>query len=499
MLQCSCMETTENSIDLNFVVPPLPKEALKKLPSYCPKPNPRNLATQYYFWNRELIKETLELLRENRKLKKEQQKLKKDLERLEKEKEKLTAEKNRFLKMIFKTKRTKTVVVKQIAKKPRIKTSYQRAKPKVIDEYQEAKLQCCPHCQNKAIKQVASYQRTIEDIPNLEQQRAKVIQFTINRYYCKHCKKIVQAKPKEVLPRSRLGLNTLLYILYAKYRLRLTQGLIKENLETLYQLKVSNGQISNLLNKGEQVFKEKWKEIIEKIRSSPVVNADETGWKINGDNCWLWAFVGDQAVRYTISEFRGKGVPREVLGENFQGTVVSDFYTAYNQFLHKQRCWVHLLRKSRELTEQKQTKTRVKFNQQLIGIYQQINNFRANAQTTQEQRDSQAHFVCQQLLKLSQSKTKDKNIQRVCKLIFRYQQELVFCIRDFRVPPENNKAERAIRPSVVIRKISGGSRSKQGALAHETNLSVIETLRQEKQDLFLAMKQLALGYIASLG
>ena len=493
------METTENSTGLGFVVPFLPKEALTKLPSHCPKPNQRNLATQYYFWNRELIKENSEMRKKLEKAEKENQRLREKVEQLEQEKEKLTTERNRFLKMVFKPKKKAIGPTIKLAKKLRVKTSYQRAEPKVIDEYREAKLKCCPHCQNKLIKQVGFYQRTIEDIPDLEQQRTKAIQYTINRYYCKHCKKIVQAKPKEVLPRSRLGLNTLLYVLYSRYRLRLTQGLILENLKTHYQLKVSDGQINNLLNKGEQIFKEKWKEIIEKIRSSPVVNADETGWKINGDSCWLWAFVGDQAVRYTTSEFRGKGVAKEVLGDNFQGTVVSDFYAAYNQFSNKQRCWVHLLRKSRELTEQKQTKTRLKFNQQLIDIYQQINSFRTNLKTTLGQRNNQANLVCQQLLKLSQVKTKDKGLQRIHKLIFKHCQELVLCLRDFHVPVENNRAERAIRPSVVIRKISGGSRSKQGALAHETNLSVIETLRQEKQDLFLAMKQLALGYIASIG
>ncbi len=491
--------TNNSTTGLDFAVPRLPQDALNRLPNYCPKPTERNLATQYYFWNRELIKENNDLKQKNKTLKDKIQQVEQDNNRLKEKVEKLKLEKERFLRMIFKPKRVKTNTTNKPEKQIRTKSSYQRAKPKVIDEYREAKLTKCPHCQSKLIKQTSSYQRTIEDMPDLEQQRARVIQYTINRYYCRTCKKIVQAKPKDVLPRSRLGLNTLLYVLYSRYRLRLTQELIRENLKIHYQLEVSDGQINNLLNKGEQVFKEKWKEIIEKVRSSPVVNADETGWKINGDNCWLWAFVGEQAVRYTISEFRGKGVPKEVLGDDFQGTVVSDFYSAYNQFSNKQRCWVHLLRKSRELTEQKQTQTRLKFNQLLIDIYQQINNFKANPKTTPEQRNNQANLVCQQLLKLSQIKTKDKNLQRICKLIFKHQQELVLCVRDFRVPPENNKAERAIRPSVVIRKISGGSRSKQGAIAHETNLSVIETLRQEKQNLFLAMKQLALGYIASIG
>lgn len=490
----------ENStIKMDFVVPSLPEEILKRLPKYCPKPSPRNLATQYYFWNRELIKENNDLRQENKNLKDKIQQVEKDNNRLKEKVEQLKLEKERFLRMIFKSKRIKTNPESKPEKKIRSRADHQRAMPKIIDQYKEAKLTRCPECQSTLMKQTTSYQRTIEDIPDLEKQRAEVIQYTINRYYCRNCKKIVQAKPKEVLPRSRLGLNTLLYVLYSKYRLRLTQELIRENLKTHYQLKISQGQINNLLNQGQLIFKEKWQEIIEKIRISPIVNTDETGWRISGNNNWLWVFVSDQAVRYTISECRGKGVPKQVLGNEFQGAVVSDFYSAYNQFTLKQRCWVHLLRKSRELAEQKQTRLRIKLDQQLKETYQRIIDFRKQTQTCQEQRDRQAVLVSQQLLNLGQTKTKDKGLQRIYKLISKHYQELVLCVRDFNVPPDNNRAERAIRPSVIIRKISGGSRSKQGALTHETNLSVIETLKQEKQNLFLAMKQLALGYIASLG
>lgn len=63
---------------VSLVVPSLPKKAQEKLPQYCPLPNKNNLATQYYFWNRELQKENKKLQRENQKLKEENQDLKKN-------------------------------------------------------------------------------------------------------------------------------------------------------------------------------------------------------------------------------------------------------------------------------------------------------------------------------------------------------------------------------------------------------------------------------------
>ena len=80
-------------------------------------------------------------------------------------------------------------------------------------------------------------------------------------------------------------------------------------------LKVSDGEITNLLEKGSKVFQNKWQEIIEAIKHSKTINGDETSWKIGPDKAWLWTFVSDKAVRYTISETRGKGVPANALGE----------------------------------------------------------------------------------------------------------------------------------------------------------------------------------------
>lgn len=484
---------------INPIIPPLPEEVLFELPKYCPKPTKRNLATLYYYWNRELIKKNKELQQKKQRLEKEKDKLKEENKRLKEKIEELTLQKNKFLNMIFKPKRKKLIAVVKTELKSRTKQSYIRSLPQGIDEKREAILKHCPHCQNKLSKRVSYYQRIIEDIPKPAALKAKVIQYTINRYYCKNCKKIIRAKPLEVLPKCRLGINTLLYVIYSRYRLRLSYNLIKENLKTSFNLKVSEGELNNLLNKGKQVFKKKWQEIIETIKHSKAVNADETSWRINGENHWLWAFISDKALRYTISESRGKGVAQEVLGKDYNGIVGCDFYTVYNQFKKKQRCWVHLLRKVRELTQQNPTEQRIKINQKLNRIHQQILFFKSQPETTSDQRKKKADQIETKLLAISRIKIADQQLQRVLNLCGKYAGELVVCLSNLYVPPDNNLAERALRPAVVMRKISGGSRSKQGALTHEVNLSVIETLRKQKHSLFEAMRELVYEYITSNG
>lgn len=482
----------------SFIAPRLPEEVLLKLPKYVPEPTKYNLATQYYFWNRELIKENRELKKGKEKLEQELEKAKEKIAELEKEKEELKLQRDKFLKMIFKPKRKRDISLKKTEeKKPRTKQSYLRPLPVNIDERKETILKQCPYCQTKLSKRIDSYQRIIEDIPSAKEQKAKVINYTINRYWCKSCKKIVRVKPREALPKSRLGINTLSYVLYAKYRQRLPQNLIREHLQTYFNLKVSEGELNNLLNKGQQVFNSKWQEIIELVKNSKAVNADETGWKINGENHWLWAFTTDKAIRYTISRSRGKGLPQEVLGKNYQGTVISDFYPAYNQFKRKQRCWVHLLRKAKELVQQEPTKQRKQINIKLNRIYQEILFFRSQPETAQKHRAEKAEQIKEKLFSISRIKTGDHNLQKILRLCGKHSGELTSCILNPSIPPDNNSAERALRGAVIARKISGGSRSNRGALTYETNLSVIETLRKQQKQLFPAMEELIRDYITS--
>src|SRR3989339_66547 len=287
-----------------IVVPPLPLGAVLHLPKFV-KPNKNNLATQYYFWNRELMKEIWKLKDKKSDLEQELARANEKISELETQNENLQSQKNRFLDMLFKKRKPNLIKEEKYEPILRTKESYVRATPQTIDEHRECKLQQCPFCNNELLKQIDSYQRIVEDIPDYEQQKAKSIQYTIHRYYCKHCKKIITAKPKDVLPKNRLGINTLLYVLHSKYRLRLSHDLIRENINTQFSLAVSDGQITDLLEKGCLAFQNKWQEIIETIKHSKTANSDETSWHIcffqAEDGIRDWSVTGVQTCALPIS------------------------------------------------------------------------------------------------------------------------------------------------------------------------------------------------------
>jgi len=96
-----------------------------------------------------------------------------------------------------------------------------------------------------------------------------------------------------------------------------------------------------------------YEEIEEKIRHSFYVNGDETGWRVGGENWWLWVFTNKDATLYQIDKSRGSKVVRDVLGKEYQGILSSDFYSAYNELkaLAKQRCVGHLLKDVKKIQE----------------------------------------------------------------------------------------------------------------------------------------------------
>ena len=93
--------------------------------------------------------------------------------------------------------------------------------------------------------------------------------------------------------------------------------------------------------------------IMQSIRRSPYVNGDEMGWRVNGENHWLWVFTNKDAALYQIDKSRGSKVVGNTLGEKYQGVLVSDFYSAYNELnaLAKQRCLGHLLVEIKKIQE----------------------------------------------------------------------------------------------------------------------------------------------------
>jgi hypothetical protein len=259
---------------------------------------------------------------------------------------------------------------------------------------------------------------------------------------------------------------------------RMPYRVIKKTLESLYGLKISLGEIAEVLHKVAGRGQRPYENLRDEVRGSPVVNGDETSWREDGINGYIWSF-STPSVRYFLYEqSRASAVVKEALGDEFAGVLVSDFYGAYNIYGGvKQRCWVHLLRDLKKLVEKHpDSKSVGSWVESVRKIYKQAKGV-ADGNFSQVQRVRARQVFESRLLALATPYLGIKEApQRVlAKRIDGFLGELFTFVDTDGVPSENNAAERAVRPAVIARKVSGGSRSPKGSKTRMTLMSLFGT------------------------
>lgn len=324
----------------------------------------------------------------------------------------------------------------------------------------------CPICKEGVGDIVDTVVKYTEDI--VLKPHPLVTKHTITRHWCSNCETYV--KSPDVPPITRIGRNAMGYILYARYRLRLPMKKIQESLLDLYDFKISEGEIVATLKDAETLFGKDYAAIVVLIQEAKVVYADETGWRMDGRNWWLWVFATTKGTQYVIEDTRGKGVPERMLGNKKDRVIISDGYAGYQNLPgDKQQCWVHLLRSAKLHSPA--------LYEDLVLLYKKLLLELEKPISKRDKEQLKKEFTL-----LIEKKYPEPTVEKVKGRMRRHAPFLFTCLLHDGVLPENNTAERAIRPQVVMRKIFGGSRSLAGAKAHQVNSSVIETLRKQNPD-----------------
>ncbi len=425
-----------------------------------------------------------------RQLQQENQKLKGEVKTLNEQLSSTTAHKDKLAGMIFKTNvqpsgnRTGRKRGAQKGHK-----GHYRKPPKHVDREVNVYLTNCPHCDGELSQSNAVDDRLIEDIPI---PQVVVTLYHIQRQWCGHCRREVSAVPPGTIPGCRFGLNLLLVMLTLKYRLRTPLARIKEFLKHHYGFKVTEGGIQGILHRLNKRFHPQYQHILKEIRKTKVKHADETSWRIEGQNSWVWLFATQKAAYYTIEETRGKGVPERVLHGSAPGSVlVRDEYAAYRkQPMEQQSCWTHTLRVSRDAARRPKASAEVHaLHHVLKAMFADVEAVTARPFVPAERR---AAFVRLQgqLTGIEAQSYAPRDAQAVQTRVRNQHVNLLTAVLHEGVPLTNNHAERQIRPMVVTRKISGGSRSPQGAATHAVNMSVIQTIILKGKPLMAELKKL---------
>jgi hypothetical protein len=250
---------------------------------------------------------------------------------------------------------------------------------------------------------------------------------------------------------------------------------IRALLKALYGLDISQGELTELLHRVAARGQGEYDALGQQVRGSPVVNADETGWREDGVNGYVWSFSTPEVRYFVWRRSRGQDVAVEALGEDFGGVLVSDFYCGYNRIPSRhQRCWVHLLRDLDRLEELHPEDEGVReWVGYIKGLYAEARAFRSEDAGER----LRYRYACERaLMAAARPFVKTGFAQHtLAERIERFLPELFVFVEDPRVPSDNNAAERAVRPVVIARKISGGTRSAKGSRTRQVLSSLFGT------------------------
>jgi transposase len=286
-----------------------------------------------------------------------------------------------------------------------------------------------------------------------------------------------------VVGQHRFGPNLLALIGTWREVGRLPVRVIQTLLRTLFAVHVSLGAITGTLHTLAVRGTDQVDAIREAIRTSPVVNADETGWREDGQNGYVWQVSTPTNCYFERGRRTNEQIDR-ILGKDFAGVLVSDFYAAYNHFPgEKQRCWAHLLRDVRDVLATHPADLAVQRWGRLLRRLFHTTRDHPGADPvarrhTRQRAEAILTRVCTPFLDAAVP-------QRVlCQRIIAHLHELFTFVTNPAVPPTNNQAERTFRPLVIARKIWGGTRSEPGSLDAMRRASLVATWHRQGRNPF---------------
>ena len=295
-----------------------------------------------------------------------------------------------------------------------------------------------------------------------------------------------------VVGNMRLGIRLMSVISTLSIAKRMPQRLIQRLLDGLFGVHISIGEINEVLHRVSEWAKPTVCEILRAVRGSPDANADETGWREDGINGYLWSVSTGMQRFYYFHRRRAARIIRHILG-SFDGVLGCDFYKGYDWYTGpKQRCWVHLLRDLAKLVDKHVC------DEQLAEWVEVVKDIYKAAKKAARRRVDDATRVLlrealqERLLAVAQPHLKDKDAPQhvLAKRICQYLPELFTFVEHPHVASSNNAAERAIRPAVIARKISGGTRSAKGSQTKTRLMSVFATWALQGKEPIVACAQM---------
>lgn len=359
-----------------------------------------------------------------------------------------------------------------------------------IDQTHEVPLEQCPECSGELTdrKTHTTFQQDIEF--NVVTSR-----FVTHSGYCPCCAQRVRSRHPEQTSSATgaagvcLGANAKSLAAQLKHQ----SGMSFEKIAALlnsFGLRVTPSGLCQSNERLAVKAKGIYEALIEALRASCCVGADETGWRIGPLSAWLWVFTQEEITVFTIERSRAHEVVLKILGREFKGILHTDCFLAYDHKALKdwlqQKCFAHFLKDLNRMEEEK-TGGAVRFPRAVAEVLRDAIALRGDMpDLTSRQRARRRNQIERRLDALIDGNRRfsDPDNRRFAARLRKQRKHLFRFLEHDKAEPTNNRSERMIRPAVITRKIGGCNKTEKGAQTHAVLASILATARQQGRNLF---------------
>lgn len=344
------------------------------------------------------------------------------------------------------------------------------------------------------------YRHQIVEIPPIE---LEIIEHRLHQLECNHCGSLTRAKLPEGVCESGYGATVVALVSLMSGVYRHSHRMIVSAMDDYFGVKISLGTVNRLRKEASAALSAAVVEAKSYIQSSPMVNADETGFtqgNADGRNpmkrkAWLWVAVTPLISYFQVALSRSTAAAMDLLGKNFAGILGSDRYGSYNWVDVKKRqiCWAHLKREFQKISERSGTSRQVGRDlmaqeKKLFRLWRRVRDgtlSRKEFQLLVLPIRSKVEKILTETAEFeigSREKTPWAKTVRTCRQLLKVETALWLFVEVEELEPTNNSAERAIRPAVLWKKTSFGSQSENGSIFVARMLTVVSSLRSQNRN-----------------
>jgi hypothetical protein len=360
-----------------------------------------------------------------------------------------------------------------------------REEPPQIDDHVEVRLTGCPHCGGN-VSDVRPCEQIIEDLPPVRPHVTRLVTYTGR---CPRCGDVRSTHPLQVstavgAAKVHLGARALALGTLLNKHLGLPMRRTCRVLHELGGLRLTPGGLAQALHRVAEKAKGSFLELVAGLRAQPAVYADETSWWVGGKGSWLWTFTTPDRTLYRVERSRGKDVVLDTLGAHFAGVLTSDCLASYENLpyvMHK--CYAHHLKAIAAARDRKPEDQRSYFLELRALLHAAMTLDRMRGDLPPPEFARIRRHLDERADALILPPRSDPDEERVANRLRKRRRWLFTFLDHPGVEATNNRAERALRPAVIARKLSCGNKTERGKHTWEILASLAATYAQRGQNI----------------